>query len=123
MYIYIVDPKIIDIHFDLFHSSKSKSCKDQLQKLAQLKSHEHSFTATDVTTASANVSSLITYVEKSVRAEKKSGMSIDNLATFGDFFLHTPYAIASEIIRKHKFEEEAFVLLCGTICEAQITEV
>ena len=97
--------------------------EDQLQKLAQLKSHEHNLTATDATTASNNVCSLITYVEKSIRARKKSSMSIDNLATFGDFFLHTPYAIANEMIRKHKFEEEVFFLLCGTICEAQITEV
>jgi len=63
------------------------------------------------------------YVEKSVRAAKKSGMSIDNFATFGDFFLHVPEAVVNEVVKKHKFEEEVFFSLCGTICEAQIVEV
>ena len=107
----------------MIFSSKSESCKDQLQKLAQLKLKNLDLTATDVTTASSNVSSLIMYVEKSVRAAKKSGMSINNFATFGDFFLHTPEAIANEMAKKHKFEEEMFFLLCGTICETQITKV
>lgn len=90
--------------------------------MAQLKSQKHSLTATDAVTASNNVSSLITYVEKSVRAAKKSGMLIDNLTTFGDFFLHIPAVVINEVIKKHKFEEEVFFLLCGTICEAQITD-
>ena len=63
------------------------------------------------------------YVEKSVRAAKKSAMLVDDFATFGDFFLHTPEAITKEIVKKHKFEEEVFFLLCGTICETQITKV
>ena len=104
-------------------TSKSESCKDKLQKLAQLKLHKHNVTATDVTMATSNLSSLITFVEKSVRVAKKSSMSIDDFAAYGDFFLHTPEAIANEMVKKHKFEEEVFFLLCGTICETQITEV
>lgn len=69
------------------------------------------------------MTSLIMYMEKSVRAAKKSGMSFDNFATFGDFFLHIPEAVVKEMVKKHKFEEEIFFLLCRTICEAQITEV
>lgn len=69
------------------------------------------------------MSSLIMYVEKSVRAAKKIGMSIDNFTTFGDFFLHVPEAVVNEMVKKHKFEEEVFFLLCGTICETQVVKV
>lgn len=115
------------LHATLFivicFASKSELCKDQLQKLAQLKSNKQNLTATDVTTATSNVSSLIVYVEKSVRAAKKTGMSTNDFATFGDFFLHTPEAIVNEIVKKHTFEEEVFLLLCGTICETQTIKV
>lgn len=63
------------------------------------------------------------YMEKSVRTAKKSRMSVDSFATFGDFFLHIPNATVNEMIKKHTFEEEVFFLLCGTICETQIIEV
>lgn len=104
--------------------ASENECKDQLYKLAQLKLHGHKLTATDETRASSNLSSMIMYMEKLVRTAKKSGMSIDDCtATFGDFFLHIPEAVVKEMIKKHEVEEEMFLLLCGTICETQMTEV
>ena len=67
------------------------------------------------------MSSLVMYVEKSVRTAKKSAMSFDNFATFGDFFLQIPGVIIKEMMKKHKLEEEVFFSLCGTICWADVT--
>lgn len=113
---------LVLISFIVSYASTSDH-KDQLLKLAQLKSHGHNLTAGDVTVATSRMSSLIMLVERSVRAAKKSEMSINKLATFGDLFLQIPEAIVSEMTKKHKFEEEIFFSLCGTICEAEVAEV
>lgn len=112
-------------HYCQFYFVSRSECKDQLHKLAQVKLHKYSLNVKDTTTASTNTSNLIKHMEKSVRAAKKaqSRISVENFATFGDFFLHIPEAIVKEMVKKHKFEEEVFFLLCNTICETQIYEV
>ena len=122
--VHIVNSWLTDINilFTVRYTS-TNGYKDQLLKLAQLKSHGRNLTAKDVTMATSRMSSLMMHVERSVRAAKKSKMSIDNFATFGDFFLQIPEAIINEMMKKHKFEEEVFFSLCGTICEAEVGEV
>ena len=107
----------------VYHQLHRKaSWQDQLRRLAQMNKQKFGFSK-DAITASESMSSLTSFLERYTRNAKKSNMSIDKWATFGDISFHIPGAVIAEMVKKHQLEERVFCSLCNTTCATQITEV